>query len=208
MLALRQRSIPTSLHTCSESREVGLSHYRLGFDVAADENRNSCSHEHEDLMGKHTLRKLAERTEIYWDPTKDIVHLEVGWAPSSSTVYTWGSITYSTTSDSSSNICFKDIKYLALKTKTWFQLADARFGTTSFSNLEGVLMIGKWNEMRVLRSAHIVNGAALVEKFRDKFFRMWVTNIRGWCARVGTEAEVVEVKLIENLGDIMNGLQR
>lgn len=183
-----------------------MAHYKLGFDVASDECRNSCCHEHEDLKGKHTLKKVAERTEIYWDPTKDIIHLELGWASPNSTVYTWGSITESTTSTTSSNLCFKDIRYLALNSRTWFQLADTRMGATSFNSLEGVFMIGKWGEISDGTAEHRVIGIVGRGKVWDKVLKVWQRKIKSWCARVGTEAGMVEVKLIENARDALNGL--
>ncbi|CZR56411.1 uncharacterized protein PAC_06299 [Phialocephala subalpina] len=185
VLALRQQSIPTIMHICSESREVGLGHYKLGFDVVADESRKVCCHEIGESAKKSSPGRLNEhaggnkengpRMEIYWDPSKDIINLSLGWAPPTSITYTWGSLPSSSSIPSihsSPNLPFADIKYLALNSQTWFQLADTRMGTTSFSDLEYVFMIGNWSEM--------TDRGTLWEKV----LKIWQRKIRIWPVNV------------------------
>ncbi|KAE8446521.1 hypothetical protein EG329_011853 [Mollisiaceae sp. DMI_Dod_QoI] len=137
MLALKQQSIPTILRICSESREVGLGFYRLGFEAAKselwDKHTGLCSHQSasEEMVGQNRSRK-----GIYWDPEKDVVHIEVGWASTGSRVYTWGGAPKS---------LFQDIKYMAMDCKTYWQVTQASMG---FSALEVVFMLGNWDQWK------------------------------------------------------------
>jgi hypothetical protein len=93
--ASRMKQVPPILHVCRESREIGLQHYSLGFEIdrvlsmgrqeTDGETYTTCSHE---LSLGETGR------EVYWDRDKDVVFLSmessVEWMEGEKVAYVWG----------------------------------------------------------------------------------------------------------------------
>lgn len=113
---------------------MGLSHYKVGFDVQPTSlvNKEPCSHQ---SACEETRIKGKER-DMYWNPEKDVVYIELGWAVPDSTVYTWGG---------SPTMHFRDIKHVALGRKTYGYVGIAR-KSMIFDDLSSLFIVADWRK--------------------------------------------------------------
>jgi hypothetical protein len=174
VLVLKQQSIPSILHTCCESREFGLKHYKSSFDVQKPEIVSPCSHQ-ASYPGEASSK---QGPNIYWDPNKDIVHVEIGWAPKNSTAYVWGG---------NHLACFSHIKYVAMSQST---LVHCCIESSGFGDLAGVFVLGEWNQWSVL----------------DRYMKTkdWKYYINRWdLVQCGQKKEDLNVVLVDYLGEVL-----
>ncbi|KUJ17634.1 uncharacterized protein LY89DRAFT_733469 [Mollisia scopiformis] len=162
VLALKQRSIPTILHICPEAREVGLRYYKCGFAV-----EQNCAHG----------GKGGERG-VYWDPERDVVKIELGWAERGERVYTWGG-------EEVGGFDFGEVRFVAVEGKREWCLAGEVMG---LEGLKGVF---------VLKRRDVVSSGDI---------RMWESRVQRWWRRVEGDkggGREVEVKLVEDWSEIL-----
>ncbi|KAG0645382.1 hypothetical protein D0Z07_8863 [Hyphodiscus hymeniophilus] len=134
IFASRMKRVPPILHACRESREIGLQHYSLGFDInrllsmgraeTDVETYTTCSHE---------ISMGDVGRQVYWDRSKDVVLLQaVEWLDEKKAAYVWGGKT---------GVWFGRMKKVAMDFDTL-----TSYGIGEYLGWEGV------DEMLVLRS--------------------------------------------------------
>ena len=117
---------------------------------------------------------------IFWDPEKDIVHLDIGWAPKNSTAYVWGG---------NHLACVEEIKYVAMSQST---LVHVCIDSAGFGALEGVFVLGEWNKYSALD--------------REVKRNDWKYYINRWdLVQCGDKKEKLEVVLIDDMSEVFEG---
>jgi len=193
VLVLKQKCIPTILQISRESREVGIDCHTVGFDfsqIGEGEDQKKCGH--------HIISKERPQwRDIYWDPEKDIIHLELGWAPSNTSIHTWGS-TNTPIPTLSPLFNLRGIKRLALDRRTFRYLSIEGIHV---SDLKEIFLVGEWAEVIRYGLGEELGGERIRISKGNR--TIWEYKVRRWCENVGLRRDGVRVRLVSGWREIL-----